>query len=62
MQEFVIQPRDVEPWDDQAPQQADDYDPNYRRERWGNNKAKVKKSVAKAKRKMAKLSKRKNRK
>lgn len=44
-------------------QQPDnDYDPNYRRERFGNNRKKTKGSVVKRKRKLAKKSQRKNRK
>ena len=61
MEGMLIQEREYIPYNDE-PQQDLSYDPNYRRGRACNNKAKVKKSVAKAKRKMAKLSKRKNRK
>ena len=43
-------------------QPEDDYDPNYRRERFGNNRKKTKGSVVKRKRKLAKMSQRKNRK
>lgn len=47
---------------DVEPCQDDSYDPNYRRERIGNNKYHMPKSVAKAKRKAAKIARRKNRK
>lgn len=40
----------------------DNCEPSYRRERFGNNKYHMPKSVAKAKRKAAKISRRKNRK
>lgn len=43
------------------PQQDLSYDPNYRHERMGNNRKKISKTVAKARRKMAKVSQRKNR-
>lgn len=59
MEGYAIQEREHIPYSDE-PQQATDFG-NWRRERFGNNKAKVKKSVAKAKRKMAKVAKRKNR-
>lgn len=59
---MIIVPKpEVEPWDPE-PQQADDYDPSYKRERFGNNRKKTKGSVVKRKRKLAAISKRKNRK
>lgn len=59
---MIIVPKpEVEPWDPE-PQQADDYDPDYRRERFGNNKKKTKGNEVKRKRKLAAISKRKNRK
>lgn len=45
-----------------VPCQDVSYDPDYKRERIGNNRYHVPKSVAKAKRKAAKIARRKNRK
>lgn len=62
MFEMALIPKpEVEPWDPE-PQQADDYDPNYRRERFGNNRKKTKGLVVKRKRKLAAASRKRNRK
>lgn len=61
MMELQVRKRDDSDWDP-SPQQDDSYDPNYKRERFGNNKKKTKGNDVKRKRKLAAISKRKNRK
>lgn len=59
---IAIEPKPIiEEWDSD-PVQDDSYDPNYKREKFGNNKKKVKGMDVKRKRKIALISKRKNRK
>lgn len=53
---------DVEPEIIDCQQPDNDYDPNYRRERIGNNRKKTKGLDVKRRRKLAQASKRKNRK
>jgi hypothetical protein len=56
--ELYVDPEAVDP----DPEQDDSYDPDAKRERFGNNRYHIPKSVAKAKRKSAKIARRKNRK
>lgn len=59
---FTITEEDLEDPIYDEPCQDDSYDPDYKREKMGNNRYHVPKSVAKAKRKAAKIARRKNRK